>query len=116
MIDSLNETQRLIDLDWLPTKLPERIKIIITTGSNVEKINACTPDDFILWNLKRNLSNDSFVHLDQFSERQWSEVLSYGGGDFYLIKLPDSWKNCSEKIPLKAKVTLPFSLYNANSI
>lgn len=85
--------------------MPEKVKIIITTGSKSLNVDACTKEDFVLWGLKDKLSQESFVHLGQFSDRQWGEVLSYGGGDFYSIKLPDLWKNCSEKIPLQAKVS-----------
>lgn len=58
--------------------------------------------------LKNKLAATSFVHLNQFSEQQWNEVLSCGGGNFYSanahLQVPDSWKSCDEKIPLKAKV------------
>lgn len=108
LIDSLNEAQALNNLDWLPIKLNDKVKIIVTTTSASNHIDDCRSDDIVLHNLKKKLSKSSFVHLDQFSEQQWAEVLSYGGGDFYSanvhLQLPDAWKSCSEKIPLQAKV------------
>lgn len=109
LIDSLEDALQLDDLKWLPTKLNDNVKLIITTTSNtVQKIDDCKPNDLVLWNLKEKISKANFAHLKQFSDKQWAEVLSYGGGDFYSanahLKFPDTWKCCNEKIPLRAKV------------
>lgn len=112
LIDSLDEALELDDLSWLPTKLNDKIKIIITTATNnakVDHISKCDSSDVILWNLKDRISNGNFVHLNEFSDKKWSDVLSYGGGDFFSVnpqlQLPEPWKHCPEKIPLQAKVS-----------
>lgn len=114
LIDSLDEALKLNNLDWLPTKLTEQIKIIITTKSNISHIDECKgANELILWSLKDRISKSNFIHLKQFSNEQWNEVLSYGGGDFYTsnieLELPDAWKSCPDKIPLQAKVIRLYS-------
>lgn len=111
LIDSLDEALELDDLSWLPTKLNDKIKVIITTASTstkVDHIDKCECTDVILWHLKDRISKTNFVHLHQFSDEKWNEVLSFGGGDFFSVnpqlQLPDAWKQCDEKIPLQAKV------------
>lgn len=111
LIDSLDEALELDDLSWLPTKLNDNVKVIITTATTnrkVDSIDKCESNDLILWNLKDRISKSNFVHLNQFSDQKWNEVLSYGGGDFFSVnpqlQLPESWKQCDEKIPLQAKV------------
>lgn len=111
LIDSLDEALELDDLSWLPTKLNDNVKVIITTATTsrkVDSIDKCESNDLILWNLKDRISKTNFVHLNQFSDQKWNEVLSYGGGDFFSVnpqlQLPESWKQCDEKIPLQAKV------------
>lgn len=112
LIDSLDEALELDDLSWLPTKLNDTVKVIITTATTstkVDHIDKCESTDVVLWHLKDRIIKSNFVHLNQFSDQKWSEVLSHGGGDFFSVnpqlQLPDSWKQCDEKIPLQAKVT-----------
>lgn len=112
LIDSLDEALELDDLSWLPTKLNENVKVIITTATTsakVDHIDKCESTDIVLWNLKDRISKSNFVHLNRFSDQKWNEVLSYGGGDFFSVnsqlQLPDSWKQCDEKIPIQAKVS-----------
>lgn len=111
MIDSLDEALELDDLSWLPTKLNDNVKVIITTATTsakVDSIDKCESNDVILSHLKDRISKSNFVHLNRFSDQKWNEVLSYGGGDFFSVnpqlQLPESWKKCVEKIPLQAKV------------
>lgn len=97
------------DFEWLPTQLNDKVKIILTISSKVQSIDDCTASDSrTLLMLKNKLATTSFIHLTEFSEQQWNEVLSCGGGNFYSanahLQVPDSWKSCDEKIPLKAKV------------
>lgn len=113
LIDSLDDALELDDLSWLPTKLNDKIKVIITTATTtakVDHIDKCEKTDVILWHLKDRISKSNFAHLNQFSDQKWNEVLSYGGGDFFSVnpqlQLPDSWKQCDEKIPLQAKVSV----------
>lgn len=112
LIDSLDEALELDDLSWLPTELNDKVKVIITTATTSAKVNSvnkCESSDIILWHLKDRISKSNFIHLDQFSDQKWSEVLSYGGGDFFSVnpqlQLPESWKQCDERIPLQAKVS-----------
>lgn len=113
LIDSLDEALELDDLSWLPTKLNDKVKVIITTATTSAKVNSvdkCECSDIILWHLKDRISKSNFIHLNQFSDQKWSEVLSYGGGDFFSVnsqlQLPESWKQCDERIPLQAKVSI----------
>lgn len=50
----------------------------------------------------------NFIHLTQFSQEQWNDVLNYGGCDIYAangsLKLPEDWKKTEEKIPIQAKI------------
>lgn len=85
------------------------MKIIITVTSNISNIDECQGSDLILSNLKNKIAKTNFVHLNQLSDQQWREVLTLGGGDInstngQLLHLPDAWRSCPEKIPLKAKV------------
>lgn len=112
LIDSLDDALELDDLSWLPTKLNDKIKVIITTATTnakVDHIDKCEKTDAVLWHLKDRISKSNFAHLNQFSDQKWNEVLSHGGGDFFSVnpqlQLPDSWKQCDEKIPLQAKVS-----------
>lgn len=103
------------NIDWLPTKLLDKVKIIITVTSNISNIDECQSSDLILSNLKHKIAKTNFVHLNQLSDQQWREVLTLGGGDInstngQLLHLPDAWRSCPEKIPLKAKVTCIFKL------
>lgn len=111
LIDSLDEATELDNLSWLPTKLSDKVKLIITTvttSSKVDDIDKCDSSDVVLWNLKDRVSKSNFVHLNKFPDQRWSEVLSFGGGDFFSVnsqlQLPDAWKCCADKIPLQAKV------------
>ena len=74
-----------------------------------ENLSDCDAEkDFILSNLNDQVNIQNIVHLNQFSLDQWKDVLSLGGADFYAangaLRLPISWHDCSEKIPLQAKV------------
>lgn len=118
LIDSLDEAFELDDLQWLPSKLNDKVKVIITTAtssSNICKVDDFVNTDVVLWHLKDRISQSNFIHLGQFSDQKWGEVLSYGGGDFFSVnpqlQLPESWKKCDEKIPFQAKVS-EFHLWN----
>lgn len=113
LIDSLDDALELDDLSWLPTKLNDKVKVIITTATasaKVDHIDKCASNDVVLWHLKDRISKSNFIHLDQFSDQKWAEVLSNGGGDFFSVnsqlQLPESWKKCDEKIPIQAKVSV----------
>ncbi|KAJ6649686.1 putative WD repeat-containing protein, partial [Pseudolycoriella hygida] len=108
LIDSLESAENLSDLNWLPTQLPENVKIIITISSEATTLDKCENDDALLKILREKLNVTQFVHLNQFSVDQWKDVLSFGGGDFYAaneaLHLPEVWQSSIEKIPLQAKI------------
>lgn len=97
-MDSINHANQLVSLEWLPTKLRDNVKIILTVTDGTAEL---------AW-LKKQLLNDSLVQLDQFSDAQWTDVLSAGGGDFSAslgaFNLPAAWDHSVDKVPLQAKV------------
>ena len=109
-IDSIDSAENLKDLNWLPTQLPENVKIILTISSEATNLDKCENDDVLLKILKEKLNVTQFVHLNQFSTDQWKDVLLFGGGDFYAangtLHLPEVWQSSIEKIPLQAKVSI----------
>lgn len=110
LIDALDEALLLDNVDWLPVHLPENVKIILTVTSDATDINSGLENDALLQKLKNSISKTNFLHLRHFSDQQWADMLSYGGGDFLashgVCQLPIAWKQCGEKIPLQAKVSL----------
>lgn len=102
LLDSLEEIENLENLDWLSVKLLENIKIIVTV--NITKGNK------IYTELQNKIKiTENFVTITKFSQEQWNDVLSFGGGDIYAangaLQLPEAWKNADEKKPIQAKVT-----------
>lgn len=108
LIDSIDEAQNLQNLSWMPIKLRENVKIILTCTSSYATDVSQSPENIVLSYLRTKLSADSIIHLDQFSVEQWKDVLSLGGGDFYAangaLHLPEAWQECNDKIPIQAKV------------
>lgn len=106
----MESADNLNNLNWLPTQLPENVKIILTISSEATSLDKCENDDVILKILKEKLNVSQFVHLNQFSTDQWKDVLMFGAGDFYAadgaLQLPEVWQSSIEKIPLQAKVKL----------
>lgn len=104
----MESADNLKDLSWLPTKLSDNVKIILTISSEATNLDKCENDDVLLKILKEKLNVAQFVHLNQFSMDQWKDVLLFGGGDFYAangaLHLPEVWQSSIEKIPLQAKV------------
>lgn len=105
LIDSVDEARNLTDnLDWMPTTLKENVKIILTLTA--DSLDA--RDNVVLRVMRDRLQSGNIVHLDQFSDEQWKDVLSLGGGAFYAangtLHLPESLRDCHEKCPLQAKV------------
>lgn len=102
-------------LDWILLNIQENIKIIITVTSNITDITESeiyakkSKGDWILNELKKSQSlRVNFIHLTQFSQEQWNDVLNYGGCDIYAangsLQLPDEWKKSEEKYPIQAKI------------
>lgn len=115
LIDSLDSLHDINAIDWIPSNIQENIKIIITVTSNIiditesEKNAQNSKGDWILNELKKSQSlRVNFIHLTQFSQEQWNDVLNYGGCDIYAangsLQLPDEWKKSDEKFPIQAKI------------
>ncbi|XP_055372101.1 uncharacterized protein LOC129606063 [Condylostylus longicornis] len=103
VIDSLDELIGTETISWLPTKLPSNIKIVITTAISAKSSN------WLLDKLKQtDIPKENYIELTKFSDEQWRDVLSYGGGDFYAsngtLQLPEKWRTATDKTPLQAKV------------
>lgn len=110
-IDSIDKSKNVHKnmFDWIPSKLNENVKIILTITSSATNITEFKNDDLLLNQLKCKFENN-FINLNQFSNKQWQDVLEFGGGDYYAangaLHLPKEWNYSDEKIPLKAKVSV----------
>ncbi|XP_073824687.1 uncharacterized protein [Musca autumnalis] len=102
IIDSVDDIISEINMDWLPIKLTPTCKIILTLTEDNNERNP------ILNKLgETGIPHKCFVKMKQFSTRQWQDILSSGGGEFYAtngaIKMPDEWKMLQGKTPFHAK-------------
>uniref|UniRef100_A0A1B0BJ75 AAA+ ATPase domain-containing protein n=1 Tax=Glossina palpalis gambiensis TaxID=67801 RepID=A0A1B0BJ75_9MUSC len=103
IIDSVDELLgEDIDLTWLPFKLKNMCKVILTVTERTDKYEK------LLHKLTEyGLSQKCFINMKQFTDRQWNDILCSGGGDFYVanraIKMPDEWKNLHGRTPFHAK-------------
>ncbi|XP_068150594.1 uncharacterized protein [Drosophila tropicalis] len=113
IIDGIDELQRDATLDWLPLQLGSLGKLILTV-SELEDVgdgdttNSDTDSfDMLAALAQLGIPPRCFLRLRQFTERQWHDILSSGGGDFYAangaLKLPDEWKGLHGKTPYHAK-------------
>ncbi|KAM7353853.1 uncharacterized protein ACRADG_005773 isoform 2-T5 [Cochliomyia hominivorax] len=102
IIDSIDDIMDGCNIDWLPINLSSMCKIILTLTENN---NAENP--LIEKLIEMGIPNKCFIKMKQFSERQWQDILSSGGGDFYAangaIKMPVEWKMLHGKTPFHAK-------------
>lgn len=88
------------DIDWLPLELVNNVKIILTVSSDDEADS--TP---VLKALQNKINSESFLLLSSFTQEQWEDVLTYGGGATNgALQLPESWKKSDERAPIQAKV------------
>lgn len=104
LIDALNELSGLNDFTWLPTTTNEHIKIIITltsTSQNIDEVDKCDSNSVLL-NLKNRLKKENFVHIDQFSNEKWNEILA-NNCELQSNAL-NNWLQCADKTPIQAKV------------
>lgn len=91
------------DFDWLPVNLSNSCKIILTVTED-DKVD----DRGLISKLtEAGVPGRCFIKMKQFTERQWQDILSAGGGDFYAtngaIKMPNEWKMLRGKTPFHAK-------------
>lgn len=83
------------DISWLPLELVNNVKIILTVSS----------ESFVLKSLLTKINSHNFLPLTPFTQEQWEDVLTYGGGAANgAMQLPDSWKKSDERAPIQAKV------------
>ncbi|KAH8412249.1 hypothetical protein KR009_000806 [Drosophila setifemur] len=111
IIDGLDELQREEALDWLPQQLGNS-KLILTASELAEAEgedadSGADSFDMLAALAQLGIPTRCFLRLRQFTERQWHDILSSGGGDFYAangaLKLPDDWKMLHGKTPYHAK-------------
>jgi len=115
LLDSIDDANNLTDIDWLPINLTDNIKIILTITSDcidlkrIEESVEVNKGDWLLNQLRSKLNDENLLYLSPYSQEQWHDVLSMGGGgEFYAASgalfLPENWKLAIEKIPIQAKV------------
>lgn len=74
------------------------MKIILTVSES--------DSSFVLKALQNTINSENFLQLSSFTQEQWEDVLTYGGGATNrALQLPDSWKKSEERAPIQAKVS-----------
>lgn len=62
--------------------------------------------------LQNTINSENFLLLSSFTQEQWEDVLTYGGGATNgALQLPESWKNSEERAPIQAKVRILLSFH-----
>lgn len=99
LIDSVDKILDIDDISWLPLELVNNTKIILTVSSSGES----KPKIFKA--LQDKINSEHFLELTPFTQDQWADVLTFGGGATNgSLQLPDSWKKSEERLPIQAKV------------
>lgn len=102
LIDSVDKVFDIKDINWLPLELVNNVKIILTISSGPE-----SESSFILKSLQSKINPQNFLLLSSFTQEQWEDVLTFGGGTTNgALQLPESWKKSDERAPIQAKVNL----------
>lgn len=87
LIDSVDDIITLDDWSWLPTKLSEHVKLIITTRSAVGGIDSIDDCDTILCHFKNNrIPNENFVPLNEDEDSMEEKVSQFR--PFQLVRMP----------------------------
>ncbi|XP_075151696.1 NACHT domain- and WD repeat-containing protein 1 [Haematobia irritans] len=102
VIDSIDDIRDAENIDWIPVNLNGICKIILTLTENND-VESC-----IINKLEaKGIPKKYFLKMKQYSTRQWQDILSTGGGDFYsansAIKMPQEWKLLNGSTPFHAK-------------
>jgi hypothetical protein len=85
------------DIHWLPLELANNVKIILTVSDS--------DSSPIFKTLQSKINASNFLLLSSFTQEQWEDVLTYGGGATNgALQLPESWKKSEERAPIQAKV------------
>lgn len=86
------------DIDWLPLELANNVKIILTISE--------TESSHVFRTLQNKVTAQNFLLLTSFTQEQWEDVLTFGGGTTNnALQLPESWKKSEERAPIQAKVS-----------
>lgn len=102
LIDSVDKIFDIKDIKWLPLELVNNVKIILTVSSDPD-----SDSSFILKALQSKISSQNILLLSSFTQAQWEDVLTFGGGATNgALQLPESWKKSDERAPIQAKVRL----------
>jgi hypothetical protein len=105
LIDSIDKLSDIKDIDWLPIELVNNVKIILTVTSASNKLDDFDSTSPFLKVVKAKINNQNFLCLSSFTQEQWEDVLTYGGGSTNgALQLPEAWKKSDEKAPIQAKV------------
>lgn len=108
MIDSIDKIFDIKDIKWLPLELVNNVKIILTVSSDPE-----SDSSIILKALQSKISSQNLLSLSSFTQAQWEDVLTFGGGATNgALQLPESWKKSDERAPIQAKVRFHKTQYN----
>jgi hypothetical protein len=106
LIDSVDKIFDIKDIDWLPLELVNNVKIILTVSSDDE-----VDSSLVLKALQNQINSQNFLLLSSFTQEQWEDVLTYGGGATNgALQLPESWKKSDERAPIQAKVRIVINL------
>ncbi|XP_030376697.1 uncharacterized protein LOC115625696 [Scaptodrosophila lebanonensis] len=113
IIDGVDELLRGSSLDWLPLQLGSTTKLILTVTEpqqqqhQTDGTNENEDANMLSALAQLGIPTRCFLRMKQFTERQWHDILSSGGGDFYAangaLKLPEEWKSLHGKTPFHAK-------------
>lgn len=107
LIDSVDKIFDIKDIDWLPLELVNNVKIILTVAES--------DSSFVLAALQNKINSQNFLLLSSFTQEQWEDVLTYGGGATNgTLQLPESWKKSEERAPIQAKVNYTFLIATFN--
>ena len=106
LIDSVDKVFDTKDIDWLPLELANNVKIILTVSE--------TDSSHVFRTLQNKVNSQNFLLLTSFTQEQWEDVLTFGGGTTNgALQLPESWKKSEERAPIQAKVSF-FKTFEVN--
>lgn len=97
LVDSIDKLSDIADIEWLPLDLANNVKIVLTVSED--------ETSQVFKALKAKIKPENFLQLPAFTQEQWEDVLTYGGGaNNGALQLPEDWKKSDERAPIQAKV------------